>query len=58
MVNGGWAETMMKFEDPFNGIRVTFVIRNLKFTAGLHEGKPVQNSKGILESISIGHLDH
>jgi len=52
-----WAGVMMQFKDPFAGIRVTFVIRNLKFMPGLHEGKPVLNSRGVLEVINIGHLD-
>ena len=52
-----WAESMKKFKDPFAGIRVGFVIRNLKFTPGLYEGKPVLDSRGVLETISIGHLD-
>ncbi|OZC34600.1 hypothetical protein B9Q17_10055 [Marinobacter vinifirmus] len=52
-----WAESMKQFKDPFSGIRVTFVIRNLKFTPGIYEGKPVLSSRGVLEAITIGHLD-
>lgn len=52
-----WAEAMKQFKDPFAGIRVTFVVRNLKFTPGLYEGKPVLSSRGVLEAITIGHLD-
>jgi len=48
---------MKQFKDPFAGIRMTFVIRNLKFTPGIYEGKPVLNSRGVLEAITIGHLD-
>lgn len=52
-----WAEQMMQFKELFTGIRVNFVIRNLKFTPGIYEGKPVLNSRGILEVIEIGHID-
>lgn len=53
-----WAESMKQLNNPFGGIRVSFVIRNLKFVPAIFEGKPVLNSRGILEAVSIGHLDH
>jgi len=52
-----WAESMLQYDAPFVGIRVRFVVRNLKFTPGLYEGKPVLNSRGILETITLGQLD-
>ena len=52
-----WAEAMKQLKDPFAGIRVGFVIRNLKFIPAIYEGKPVLNSRGVLEAITIGHLD-
>lgn len=52
-----WAEAMMSFKDHLAGVRMSFTIRNLKFSAGLYEGKAVLNSRGVLESITIGHLD-
>lgn len=51
-----WAESMKQFTDSFIGIKVTFVIRNLKFTPGIYEGRAVLNSRGVLETISIGYL--
>ena len=53
-----WAEKMESSKDAFIGLRVSFVIRNLKFAAGIHDGKPILNSRGILEVITIGHLDY
>lgn len=38
-------------------IRVNVQIRNLRFQPGIHEGKPVLNSRGILETITFGILD-
>jgi hypothetical protein len=52
-----WAEAMLPFKSAYAGIRVNCVIRNLKFTAGLYEGKPVLDSRGVLECITFGHLD-
>ena len=52
-----WAESMVPFKDALTGIKVTFTVRNLKFIPEIYEGKAVQNSRGVLESITIGHLD-
>lgn len=52
-----WAEEVAGVEDLFKGVRMTFRIRNLKFTAGIYEGKPVLNSRGILEMVTFGHLN-
>ena len=52
-----WAEYTAPIEKPFRGVRMKFKIRNLKFTAGIHEGKPVLNSRGVLETVTFGHLD-
>lgn len=52
-----WAETMIEFNATLSGLKIRFVIRNLKFSAGMYENKPVLNSRGILEEFTIGHLD-
>lgn len=52
-----WAESMIGVGSMLSGIRVNLTIRNLKFTPGLYEGKPILNSKGVLEVMQIGHID-
>ena len=51
-----WAEYVEPIKEPFRGVRMKFQIRNLKFMAGIYEGKPVLNSRGILETVTFGHL--
>lgn len=52
-----WVESMIGVQNPMKGVRLRFVIRNLRFIPGIHEGKPVLNNRGILETISVGHID-
>lgn len=52
-----WISSIMDVKSSMNGVRVQFHIRNLKFSPGIHEGKPVMNSKGVLEKVVIGQLD-
>jgi len=52
-----WAEYTAPIDKPFRGVRMKFKIRNLKFSPGIHEGKPVLNSRGVLETVTFGHLD-
>lgn len=52
-----WAEFSEQIKEPFRGVRMKFQIRNLKFMASIHEGKPVLNSRGILETVTFGHIN-
>ena len=52
-----WARAMKPLKEPYAGIRMTFTIRNLKFSLGEYDDKPVINSRGVLETITFGHLD-
>lgn len=52
-----WAETLSKVTEPLKGIRLRVEIRNLAYTAGIHNDKPVLNSRGILETVKFGHID-
>lgn len=52
-----WAESMLKITDPMTGIRLRFAVKNLKFTPDIYEGKPVLRSRGVLETITVGHID-
>ena len=51
-----WAETLPELEDPFHGVRCILTIRNLKFYLGTHHDEPVVRSRGVLETITFGHL--
>jgi hypothetical protein len=52
-----WAETMKAANVDISRLRCRFKIRNLRFIADTHEGQPVLNSRGILETIEIGYLE-
>ena len=48
---------MKLLKEPYAGVRMTLTIRNLKFCLGEYDGNPVINSRGVLETITFGHLD-
>lgn len=52
-----WAEAFGQIGNKASGVRVTFKIRNLKFSAKLKDDKPMLESRGIIETITFGHLD-
>lgn len=52
-----WAESMKPHKEAITGIRMNFVIRNRKGVAEIYEGKPILKTKGVLEVVTIGHLD-
>lgn len=53
---GKWVQGLLRSNDSYDGVRMRFTIRNLRFTADIYDGKPVLRSRGILESVAIGHL--
>lgn len=52
-----WAEAMSKFTDPLVGVKMNFEVRNLVFTPGIYNDKPVMETRGLLETVKFGHLD-
>ena len=52
-----WAKAMYPCKKNLEGIRFQFTIRNLKFMPDLYEGKPVLKSRGVLEVLTVGHVD-
>lgn len=52
-----WAKAMHPCKKNLEGIRFQFTVRNLKFIPELYEGKAVLKSRGVLEVISVGHVD-
>jgi len=58
-----WAEVMhakgcfSEGSDSLARVRCRFKIRNLRFQPGIHEGKPVLNSRGVLETIEFGWIE-
>lgn len=54
-----WAESVagMQF-NPFEKVRCSMTIRNPTFTPGIHDGKAVLDSRGILEVVEFGTVDH
>lgn len=52
-----WAETSIQCNATLSGVKMRMVVRNLKFAAGIYDGKPVLDNRGTLEEFKIGHLD-
>ena len=55
-----WAEAMYYFAqkgEQLKRIRCNLVIRNLRYQADLHDGKPVLRSRGVLEQVVYGGFD-
>lgn len=53
-----WAEAISGLSDnPFGKVKCKMTIRNAVFIPGIHEGKPVLDSRGILEVVEFGNIE-
>jgi len=52
-----FAFNLVNNDDLLKGVRFNFKVRNLTTSADMHENKPVQRSRGVLESAEIGSID-
>jgi len=52
-----WAAAVQGSSAAIAKIRCHFKIRNLQFVPDIHEGNPVLNSRGVLETVQFGFLE-